>query len=189
VPITGSQCASNDAPVEVSIQDPPNVEPNSKPAATGSKRRMTAPGTFIHILKRRVTESHRFGIPICVMYLKVDDYEVISRKYGAAIARQMLDSAEPALEKVLRETDVLARLDQGEFVAMLPGKSQAEATLVAKKMRAATDHCMLPAVDRELIFRFRHGIAELKANETAQELLARARQAAIAPAPHLAAEV
>jgi hypothetical protein len=44
-------------------------------------------------------------------------------------------------------------------------------------MRSSASNCKVPLVDRELQVRFRHGIAQLKPNETAQELLARARQA------------
>ena len=55
--------------------------------------------TFIQMLKRRVTESHRFGVPISILYLKIEDYDIISRKYGSPIARQMVDTAMPALEK------------------------------------------------------------------------------------------
>ena len=69
------------------------------------------------------------------MHLKIDDYEVISQKYGSAIARQMVDAATPALGKVLREMDVLAKLENGEFVVMLPGKTQAEAAQTVKRMR------------------------------------------------------
>ena len=127
------------------------------------------------MLKRRVTESHRFGIPISVMYLKIEEYDIVNRKYGSPIARQMVDAAAPAFEKALREMDVLAKLENGEFVVMLPGSTQAEVARVVKRMRAATANCVLPLVDRELQIRFRHGIAELKPNETAQELLARAR--------------
>jgi hypothetical protein len=43
-------------------------------------------------------------------------------------------------------------------------------------MRAETANCILPLVDRELQIIFVHSVAELKSNETAQELLARARQ-------------
>ena len=87
------------------------------------------------MLKRRVTESHRFGIPLSVMHLKIEEYDIVAQKYGNAIARQMLDMAAPAFEKSLREMDVLAKLENGEFVVMLPGKTQAEAAQIAKKMR------------------------------------------------------
>ena len=94
----------------------------------------------------------------------------------------MLDAATPALEKTLREMDVLAKMESGEFAVMLPGKTQGEAAQTVKRMRAAVTHCILPLVDRELQLGFREGIAELKSNETAQELLARARQATLVPA-------
>ena len=131
--------------------------------------------TFIQMLKRRVTESHRFGVPLSILYLKIEDFDIINRKYGSPIARQMVDTAMPALEKTLREMDVLAKLENGEFVAMLPGSTQTEANRVAKRMCSATANCLLPVVDRELQIRLQHGIAELKPSETAQELIARAR--------------
>jgi diguanylate cyclase len=137
--------------------------------------------TFIQILKRRVTESHRFGIPLTLMHLKIDEYDSVSQSSGKSIARQMLDLAEPALEKALREMDVLARLDNGEFIVMLPGNTQAEAAQLVKRMRITMSNCVVPLKDRELHVRFRHGIAELKSKETAQELLARVRQDVVAP--------
>ena len=36
--------------------------------------------TFIHTLKRRVTESHRFGIPLSLMLLKVEEFHTIFKK-------------------------------------------------------------------------------------------------------------
>jgi diguanylate cyclase (GGDEF)-like protein len=120
-------------------------------------------------------------VPLTVLYLKIDEYDIISRKYGSPIARQMVDMATPVLNKSLREMDVMAKLDNGEFVVMLPGSTQAETSQVAKRMRTASTHCVLPLVDRELQIRLQHGIAELKPNETAQELLARARQGVVDP--------
>ena len=64
---------------------------------------------------------------------------------------------------------------------MLPGSTQTEANRVAKRMRSATANCLLPLVDRELQIRLQHGIAELKPNETAQELIARARLSLATP--------
>jgi diguanylate cyclase (GGDEF)-like protein len=142
----------------------------------------TTHATFIHVLKRRVTESHRFGVPLSVMLLKIDDFDSVCNSDGTSVAGQIVDTVEPALEKALREMDVLARMENGEFVVMLPGKTQAEAGQVLKRMRITTSQCAVPLKDREFNVRFRHGIAELKPNETAQELLARARQAASATA-------
>jgi diguanylate cyclase len=169
-------------PISETVEEPPIIptEATSVSASTEDSR-STSGATFFQMLKRRVTEGHRFGIPLSVLHLKIDDYDTVQRKYGSAVARQMSDAAEPALSKVLREMDVLSRLDHGEFVVMLPGKTQGEALIVSKKMLSATLHCILPLVDRQLSLKFTDGIAELKPQETAQELLARARQAAIPP--------
>jgi diguanylate cyclase len=168
------KCVPLNAPLEEETN-----ETDSPVDAAPTTGRATSPGTFVDMLKRRVAESHRFGLPLSVMHLKIDEYEVLKEKYGFAIARQIVDTAAPALEKVLQETDVLAKLEQGEFAVMLPGKTQSESGLVAKKMRTAVASCILPMLDREFQIKFRDGISQLKPNETAQELLLRARQTAI----------
>jgi GGDEF domain-containing protein len=138
------------------------------------------------VLKRRVTESHRFGVPLSLLYLKIEDFDIVSRKYGSPIARQMSDTALPVLEKMLREMDMLAKLENGEFAVMLPGSTQSEANRVAKRMCSATASCLLPLVDRELQIHLQHSIAELKPAEAAQELIARARQNLVPSAPRQA---
>jgi diguanylate cyclase len=138
--------------------------------------------TFIQMLKRRVTESHRFGVPLSILYLKIEHFDITNRKYGGTVARQMVETAMPALEKTLREMDVLAKLENGEFVAMLPGSSQSEANRVAKRMCSTAANCVLPAKDRELQICLQHAVAELKHGETAQELIARARLDLATPA-------
>jgi diguanylate cyclase len=156
-------------------QSTSDAEPQVEPESDVEDK--NASGTsFIQALKRRVTESHRFGIPLAVVHLKVDEYDSVVRNSGKAIARQMLDLAEPALEKVLRPKDLLARLDNGEFVVMLPGNTQPEAAQLVKRLQITMSNSVVPLKDGELRVRFRHGIAELKHGETAQQLLFKARQ-------------
>jgi diguanylate cyclase len=184
---TGSKHVPITAPEEGEAPSTESAQIDAEEEATAAETALHAdpPGaptgaTFIQMLKRRVTESHRFGIPISVMNVKVEEYDIISRKYGGAIARQMVDAVAPAFQKVLREMDVMSKLENGEFVIMLPGSTRHEVSHVVKRMRAASTNCVLPLVDRQLQIRFAHGVAELKPNETAQELLARARQAVAA---------
>jgi len=159
----------------------PDPIPAEQPSSVEQKSASQSGANFIQLLKRRVAESHRFGVPISVAYLKIEEYEAVNRKYGPAIARQMVDGALPAFQRALREMDVLCKLDNGELVVMLPGSTLSEAMRLIKRMHSTTSNCILPLTDRQIEIRFRHGAAELKANETAQELLGRARhEAAIA---------
>jgi diguanylate cyclase len=177
-------------PLGAPVEEQPEAQDDAVAVADATDVRSTSGTTFVQVLKRRVTESHRFGHPLSVMHLKIDDHEILKEKYGFAIARQIADVGAPALEKALQEMDVLAKLERGEFIVMLPGKTRNEAAQVAKKMRTAAASCVLPLLERELPLKFIVNIAELKPNETALELLSRARQAAIPTATsHQAAEV
>jgi diguanylate cyclase len=142
--------------------------------------------TFVQMLKRRVTESHRFGVPLSVLYLRIEEFEIVARQYGNAIARQMVEAAVPAIEKTLREMDVLTRLENGELVIMLPGSSHSEANRVARRMCSSTSTRIFPVVDRALQIQLQFAAAELKPAETAHELIARARQNVPSPAQRTA---
>lgn len=186
---TGAKHVSISAPEQATAPPPEEIDDLEEKAAISQPAKPAEPSvntsgsTFVQMLKRRVTESHRFGIPISLMYVKIEDYDVIRKKYGILIARQVVDAAGPAFQRVLREMDIMSRLENGEFVIMLPGSTQSDVLHVLKRMRSAAASCILPMVDRQLELRFRQGIAELRTNESAQDLLARAREAANSPVP------
>ena len=70
----------------------------------------------------------------------------------------------PAFQKVLREMDVMRQTRKRRIRRDAAGQhASPKYSHVVKRMRAAAANCVLPLVDRELQIRFRHGIAELKA--------------------------
>jgi diguanylate cyclase len=131
--------------------------------------------TFVDILHRRAVESHRFGIPLSVMHLQVDDYRTIREHYGKSVAHMTLDSVALFTQSALREMDLLARLDDGEFIVLLPGSTLSEASQIAKRLQALAANCYFPLQDQKTQMRVTHGIAELRPNETAAILMARAK--------------
>src|SRR3954468_15487473 len=100
LPITGSAASAKAEP----------VAPPAPAAATALEPAAPSGTTFIQSLKRRVTESHRFGIPLSLLYLKIEEYDLVNRKYGSPIAGKMVETTSPVLDKLLREMDVLSRL-------------------------------------------------------------------------------
>jgi diguanylate cyclase len=171
----GDNCRPITERPEPELLAPPVAPP---PPAPRPDPRQATRSSFIHVLKRRVTESHRFGIPLSVMHLKIDEYEAICRLYGQAIGRHAIDAAASSIERTLREADIVASLENGEFLLMLPNYTLGEVGQLAKRMRLLLANCAIPQIDRELHLHFHHSIAELKGGETAQELLARTRRGA-----------
>lgn len=129
---------------------------------------------FLDVLHRRVTESHRFGIPLSLMHLRVSDYRGIQREYGKSIGRLTLESVAGFTQETLREMDMLAQLDEGEFVALLPGSTLSEAGQIARRLQNTAANCVIPLKDQKVQLRISHGIAQLQPNETALAVLTRA---------------
>lgn len=165
----GTQCS----PV---VSAPPTTVPHAN-AADGAKLIdcVATKSTFVDILHRRVNESHRFGIPLSVMHLQVDDYSAIRQQYGRSVAHMTLDSVALFTQSALREMDLLARLDDGEFIVLLPGSTLSEANQIAKRLQTPTANCAFPLQNERTQLRLTHGIAELRPNETAVILMARAK--------------
>jgi diguanylate cyclase len=143
--------------------------------------------TFLDVLGRRVSEGHRYGVPLSVLYLRVDDYSTIRQQYGKSVGHLMLDSVALFTQAALREMDLLARLDDGEFAVMMPGSSIAEANQVARRLQTAAASCAFPVNESRSPLRVTLGVAELRANETAEIMMARAKSIArTGPQPEMA---
>jgi diguanylate cyclase len=131
---------------------------------------------FVDLLKSRVNESHRFGIPLSVMHLRVNDFHTMSREYGKSIALMALESVAQCAQAALREMDYLARLEDGDFVALLPGSTLSEAGQVARRLHNSVATCSRPHIKGKIQLQLTHGLAQLQPNETAIGLMARAKE-------------
>lgn len=156
------------APIVPAVDKPDNGKPIDC-VATRS--------TFVEILNRRVSESQRFGLPLSVMHMLVDDYSLICEQYGRSVGHLMLDSVAMFTQSVLRDMDLLARLDDGDFIILMPGSTAAEASQVGKRLQASAASCLFPLQDSKSQLRVTLGVAELRPNETAAALMDRARTA------------
>ena len=168
---------------ETSVEKQPTPTPAPAPvpaAAPNSKKlldRMPDENSFADELRRRIAESHRFGVPLSMLHLQVDDFGSIVSRCEPAAVKAVLDSIAQFITNALREMDLLARGGNGQFAVMLPGSAQNEAAQVADRIDAALSRCVIPVGGDELQLRISHGIAEAAKSDTAQELMARARTA------------
>ena len=104
----------------------------------GPVRARTCPtGGVRRRIARRISESHRFGISLCVMHLRVKDYARLENTYGQAVGQLLLDSVATFIRSTLRDMDLLGKYDRDEFVVMLPGSSENEAKQVGRRVKTA----------------------------------------------------
>jgi len=143
--------------------------------------------TFIEALSRRLPESQRFGIPLSIIQLRVANYAALCQTYGEDAARTTLDAVAAFTQLALRQIDLLARLDDGEFAVLLPGSTRTEANQIAKRLHMSAANCDARLQNERVHLNVTHGIAEFRPSDTAESMLTRARLAAESESPQATA--
>ncbi len=92
---------------------------------------------------RRATDAallaaERSGDPVSVAVLDLDGFKAVNDRHGHAAGDALLVDLSRAWSQELRPTDLLGRWGGDEFVLVLPGSDQADATGVLRRLAAAS---------------------------------------------------
>jgi diguanylate cyclase (GGDEF)-like protein len=84
--------------------------------------------------------SQEFGLQsLSMVLLDIDQFKSINDRYGHLVGDQLLQRLSIVWRSLIRGSDLLARFGGDEFGLVLPGATLAQATMVAQKIRAATE--------------------------------------------------
>lgn len=92
---------------------------------------------FDRLLEQEIKRSERFGHPMAVLVLDMDDLKEINDSFGHAAGDEALRSLSEILRIQLRAVDLVARLGGDEFTALLPETSLAAAGAAVARLEAA----------------------------------------------------
>jgi diguanylate cyclase len=129
---------------------------------------------FIDELRRRIAETNRTGGRLSVMTVRLEGYGQVKRTEGSVNAAKALESAARALVGTLRESDLVARLNEQTFAVLMPSSLAADAAIAAERAWVAVDasgaaHQLSFDALKPLV-----GLATLKQGDTAESLVRRA---------------
>jgi len=181
----GSQClpivnpVSPKAAPEASETKPEKAE--KAPSNLTELQSLPDKAVFLGELNRRISESHRFGVSLSAIHIRVKEYTQLENEYGEAAGQLLLDLVAQFIRNTLREMDLLGKLEPGEFIIMLPGSSRREAMLVGSRVQTAIVNCVIPLGDQQLHLEIQQGVTDVKPDDEAQTLVDRARQIAEQP--------
>lgn len=85
---------------------------------------------------RQLALARRYGHPLTIAYLDLDNFKQVNDTLGHAGGDQLLRAAAQALRDGVREVDLVARLGGDEFVLLLPETDQAGAARVLERLHA-----------------------------------------------------
>lgn len=117
----------------------------------------------------------RHGHPTSVMLLDIDLFKQINDAHGHAHGDEVLKATAAILRQSVRLGDVLARWGGEEFIVFLPETDQAEATILAERLRVAIADMRVPHKTGASAVTASFGIAQKKpAHLTLDDLIAAA---------------
>ena len=90
---------------------------------------------FYEVLGREYERSQRFGTPLSLILLDIDDFKQINDTRGHLAGDAVLHGVAATLAELIREIDMAARYGGEEFAILLPQTAQDGAALLAERLR------------------------------------------------------
>lgn len=96
---------------------------------------------FREQLQHEVERSSRYGTPLSLVLLDMNNFKEINDRYGHFMGDRFLGMVGEVIARQVRSSDVGARYGGDEFVIILPSTSLEEARATAEKLAAAVANC------------------------------------------------
>ncbi len=115
-------------------------------AITDSITRLYVHRYFQLRLEEEVARSRRYNSTISLLMLDIDHFKPVNDNYGHQQGDLILKEVSKILRKNVRNTDIAARYGGEEFAIVLPETTQADAKIVAERIRRDVSQCDFPSI-------------------------------------------
>jgi diguanylate cyclase (GGDEF)-like protein len=123
----------------VSIENASLHEKVGRQAVTDELTGLANVRAFLSTLDRELERARRFGTPLGLIMLDVDDFKQVNDRYGHQQGDEVLAQVAAVVRDQTRDLDIAARYGGEELAVILPQTDAAGAGLLAERMRAAIE--------------------------------------------------
>ena len=122
-----------------------------------------------------INRIQRYGGELCIMVADIDNFKKINDRYGHGVGDEVLAQFAELLCKLVRPTDVVARIGGEEFVVLMPHTGVSKAVVTADRVRASLAAQRVSTLMEPVTVSI--GVAELEKGESRDSILHRADRA------------
>jgi diguanylate cyclase (GGDEF)-like protein len=117
--------------------------------------------TLVGLAERAIDLAQRSGGPLALLAADVDHFKRINDQFGHDVGDDALCGLVALMQESLSADQTLSRIGGEEFAVLLPGKTEAEACLIAERLRRHIERSPLLIDGRTLNLRVSIGVAAL----------------------------
>ena len=128
-------------------------------------------------MQRELVEVRRKETPLCVALLDVDNFKLFNESKGHDVGDAALSHLVAVTRECMRAQDTLARFGGEEFVILMPDTPLDMGVDAMTRLQRALTRRFFLAGSEKILITFSAGVAQLAAEETGDEAIARADQA------------
>ena len=128
-------------------------------------------------LQRELAEARRYARPLSCLLLDIDFFKSVNDNYGHAAGDTALMQVARVLTEAVRGSDVVCRYGGEEFLVLVPETNLDGATALAEKIRLAVSLRVFGDGERVFSLTLSVGAAQLRLNESGNDMIARADEA------------
>ncbi|WP_457666087.1 diguanylate cyclase [Thiolapillus sp.] len=134
-----------------------------------------------HAYEERLQQEYarwkRYQQPLSIMVVDIDNFKQINDNFGHRAGDKALRIIATQLQKMTRETDLIARYGGDEFVLLLPETPAKGAMTIAEKLRNAVEKCAFHFREKKVTITVSCGISEYINGDAPEDAFERADQA------------
>jgi len=121
--------------------------------------------------RRWMSFCRRQGLPLCLVFVDLDDLKRINDRYGHVMGDIALKEVAALMKKQLRNSDTIARWGGDEFVLLLPNVTLQNAVLLLDRVKAAVNRL---TIEGSVTVSCSFGVVQMGPESTYAEMLSQA---------------
>lgn len=134
-------------------------------------------------VQEKMAEADRYLGKMSLLMLDIDRFKSINDEFGHLLGDEVLKQVTSLIAHNLRRIDLLCRYGGEEFAVIAPATTEANAAVLAGKLRSLVEHHEFPGIPRAITVSI--GVAEFPTHGTTRDDLVRATDSALYAAKQL----
>jgi len=130
-----------------------------------------------HSLQHELSEARRYARPLACLLIDVDYFKLVNDNFGHAAGDRALVQIGRVLTESVRGSDVVCRYGGEEFLVLAPETKLEGALALCEKIRLAVAARLFGEDERVFRLTLSAGVSQLRAAESAHDMIARADEA------------